>query len=482
MPSPKPAQSALAISKSASATATSHPARQSMGRLPTAMIRESLNSRFDIALSDLEARTCHSWKMTLDRSKVLATHAGSTQRPQIIIRAAEGCRVKDIDDNAFIDLTMGYGANLLGHSAEVVQQALIDQTREGWNFGLDGEDQLEFAELVSAAGPANERVQICATGNDATALAMRAARAYTGKDVIGVFDGAYHGSHDYALITADPNDLTSIAHIGLGVPERVNDLIKPLPYGAPSAFQRIQDMSDVLAAVIVEPVRGSSPRSDGGAWLSELESVCRDSDVLVILDESLTGFRLAYGGGQERFSLKPDLVTYGKAMAGGLPIGAVAGRKEVMQVFSPGTLRPSVFAGSTFAGNPLSMAAGVATLKYLQSQRESLYATLDRRASALATDLNTFWEQKVAPIHILQCGSILKLVFERPQNETGSAANPMSPQGQDAFFVHLFGQGVALHASGNIYLSTAHSEDDLLLVTGALKYATNQTLEDGLLH
>jgi len=332
------------------------------------MIRESLNSRYDITLSELEARTCHSWKMALDRSKVFATSTGLSSRPQVIIRSAQGCRIRDIDDNEFIDLTMGYGANLLGHSPDFVHTALLNQINNGWNFGLDSEKQLEFAQSIRAAAPTNERVQLCTSGSEATALAMRAARAYTGKDAIGVFAGAYHGSHDYALITADPDDSSARAHIGLGIPEKLNDLVEPLSYGSTDAFQRIRDIKSKLAAVIVEPVQGSSPKSETEAWLCELEEVCRECSVLVILDEGLTGFRLAYGGAQERYGLKPDLVTYGKALAGGLPIGAIAGRKEVMQVFSPGTLRPSVFAGSTFAGNPLAISAGLATLTYLHAR------------------------------------------------------------------------------------------------------------------
>lgn len=457
------------------------PARQIFDRPPTDMIRESLNSRFDIALSELEARTCHSWKMALDRSKVLATSHNISNRPQIIIRAAEGCRITDIDDNTFIDLTMGYGSNLLGHSPSVVHQALVEQTLKGWNFGLDSDSQLGFAELIRAAGPANERVHLCATGNEATALAMRAARAYSGKDVIGVFDGAYHGSHDYALITADPGNSAAKAHLGLGIPERLNDLVEPLTYGSSDAFQRIRNLRSELAAVMVEPVQSSSPKSETESWLRELEQVCRDCGVLIILDEGLTGFRLAYGGAQERYALQPDIVTYGKAMAGGLPMGAIAGREDVMQVFSPGILRPSVFAGSTFAGNPLSIAAGTATLTYLLEHRSALYEDLDQRAADLATGLNEFWTDKKAPIHMLQHSSLLKVVFQPAPMINSTASSVTPPQGQDAFFVHLLDRGVALHASGNIYLSAAHEREDIEYVANAFMHATQQTMADGLL-
>lgn len=445
------------------------------------MIRESLNSRFDIALSELEARTCHSWKMALDRSKAFATSTGLSNRPQVIIRSAEGCRIRDIDDNEFIDLTMGYGANFLGHSPGLIHEALLNQIGNGWNFGLDSENQLEFAQYIRAAGPANERVQLCATGSEATALAMRAARAYTGKDIVGVFSGAYHGSHDYALVTADPEDSSAKAHIGLGIPERLNDLVEPLTYGSADAFQRIRDLKSTLAAVIVEPVQGSSPKSKTESWLRELEKVCRECSVLVILDEGLTGFRLAYGGAQERYALEPDLVTYGKALASGLPIGAIAGRKEVMQVFSPGTLRPSVFAGSTFAGNPLAVADGLTTLTYLHDHRNTLYDDLEGRAANLASTLNTFWAANKAPMHVLQHSTLLKVVFQPTPGLNHTQPAAVIPQGQDAFFVHLLDRGVSLHDSGNIYLSAAHESEDIEAVIRAFEHATDQTLADGLL-
>lgn len=456
-------------------------AEEVLYRPPTEMIRESLNSRFDIALSDLEARTCHSWKMALDRSKVVAAPSGFAHRPQITVRSSHGCRVRDIDGNAFIDLTMGFGANLLGHAPEIVENALLDQIKNGWNYGLHAEAHVELAELIRSAVPTNERVHLCTTGNEATSLAMRAARAYTGKDVIGVFDGSYHGTHDYALITADPVDTTSKTHIGLGIPDRLDDLIEPLPYGSPDAFERIRNLNDVLAAVIVEPVRASSPHSDGGTWLRELEQVCASCGVLLIVDEVLTGFRLAYGGGSEYFKLRPDLTTYGGAMAGGLPMGAVAGRVEVMQVFSPGTLRPSVFSGNALAGNPLSMAAAIATLSHLHISRATFYDTLDGRAISLATRLNTFWTLSNAPIHIQQCGSVLRLVFRpRPNGATSNFA-PVSAQGQEAFYIHLLNRGVSLHETGCIYLSAAHTDDDINAIVDAATYATQQIVADGFL-
>lgn len=387
--------------------ATSQPdGVEGLQRRPTAMIRESLSSRYDTALSALEARTCHSWKMSLDRSKVMTTAPclGGSLTPQIIIKSAQGCRVTDIDNNVYIDLSMGFGSNILGHSPQIIQQAIVEQSTKGWNFGLTSESQLELADMVQAAGAANERVLFCASGSEATAIAIRAARARTGKDVIGLFDGAYHGVYDTALVTSDPQQSDKKAHIGLGIPDALDSTVEAFTYGSHHALQLIRDMKDKLAAVIVEPVQSSFPVPENVQWLKELESTCRDCGVLVILDEVMTGFRLAYGGSQSRLGLSPDLVTYGKAMAGGLPAGAVAGVADVMSVFKPLDHNPAVFAGSAFAGNPLSVAASLKTLSYLSKQQAHFYDSLENTSRDLESRVNAYWTASNAPLHLTRCG------------------------------------------------------------------------------
>ena len=235
-----------------------------------------------------------------------------------------------------------------------------------------------------------------------------------------------------------------------------------------------------MAAVIVEPVRSSFPQSDEGEWLRQLETVCQDCGVLVILDEVTTGFRIAYGGGQERFNLSPDLVAYGKAMAGGLPVGALAGREDIMKVFSPGKHRPAAFAGSAFAGNPLSVAAGCATLSYLQDQRSTLYQDLEQTAEHLSSRLNASWSAANVPLRMMQFGSMLKLMFHH-NIETGlQYIQPSQGQAEDAFFVHLLDKGVAFHTSRAAYLSTAHTGDDIDIIIEAMVGASEETAADGL--
>lgn len=400
--------------------------------------------------------------------------------PQVMIQSAHGCRITDIDNNEYIDLSMGFGSNIIGHSPAVVQDAIIDQARKGWNFGLTSVSQLKLADLIRQAGPANERILFCASGSEATAIAMRAARAYTNRDVIGVFGGAYHGVHDTALITADPEHPSRKAHIGLGIPGALDSTIEPLSYGSPQAFQRIRELKDQLAAIIVEPVQSSFPAMESGIWLKELETTCRECGVAIILDEVMTGFRLEFGGGQSKFSLSPDMVTYGKAMAGGLPAGAIAGRAEIMKVFERSNDGSSVFAGSAFAGNPLSVAASLATLSYLHEHRAGFYNSLEASSADLADRLNDYWASSNTPLHIIRNGSMLRMMLRhRATSKRSDAGSNLGPV-DDAFFVHLLGRGVALHASRSIYLSAAHTHEDINIVVDAMIGATEDCAADGL--
>jgi len=279
---------------------------------PTSVIRNALNNRTDLALSALEARTCHSWKMSLDRGRALARAEDFAGHPafHLYIREGIGAFVVDLDGNCFIDLSMGFGAQLLGHAVPAIQEAVMAQASRGWHAGLVTELQLELARHIQTASAANERVTFCNSGSDATAYAMRAARAFTGRDVIGVFAGSNHGHHDYGIAGEEPRRLTPDTtesgslfgrpwirrpHRHAGVPQAIADSTLSLTYGHPATFDQIRRRRRDLAAVIVEPVRALDPSTDQGPWLRELASVCGETGVLLILDERLTGFRLAYG-------------------------------------------------------------------------------------------------------------------------------------------------------------------------------------------
>ncbi len=406
---------------------------------PTGLIRGALSSRFDRALSALESRTAHSWMMALDRAKVLpdSMAAAPASNLRLFIKAGAGARVTDMDGTSFIDLCLGDGAQILGHAHPVVQQAIVTQSSRGWHFDLPADGQLDLARLIQGAGAANERVALCSAGSEAVAYALRAARAYTGRTNLAVFTGRTPGKSN------------------------TEDAAVVLPYGHVAAFEQIRRRKGEIAAVMIEPVRGGDPNLDRAPWLHGLVETCRAAGVLLILDERATGFRLAYGGAQEIFGLIPDLVVYGKAIGGGLPLGAVAGRSDVMAALR--TNQPQVV-------NPLSVTAGTATLDYLFANRATLYPALNDAGRGLAEHFNGFAQSEGLPVEMRSAGSMFHINFTAA--ETGAA---------NAFNVLVLSRGVLLLPCHKGYLSMAHTGADLDVVRDAFTQSLRDLRDDGLL-
>ncbi|MBO6519835.1 MAG: aminotransferase class III-fold pyridoxal phosphate-dependent enzyme [Rhodospirillales bacterium] len=338
--------------------------------------RISETTELEQAQAALASKTLLSQEMALDRTEVIngAMAASGVCPPPIFITRNEGAYFEDIDGNSYLDTCMGFGVHLLGHRPAAVEAAIRDQLGRGWHFSLRGEAQLAYARLIQSASESNERVVFCNTGTEATMYAIRAARALTGKTNIALFDISYHGAHDSVLVWETPGSAPGApvpTTLGHGIPHGVLNDVTLLPYKHPAALQRIRDNADTLAAVMVEPVQGSRPDGEVEGFLTELRKLCDELGIILIFDEVLTGFRLAYGGAQERFGIEADITTYGKAVAGGLPIGIVAGRKELMESFGDFTSPGGIFFGGTFSGNPLSIASGLGTLRYLRAHPET---------------------------------------------------------------------------------------------------------------
>lgn len=457
---------------------------------PTSLIRGALNNRADMALCALETRTCHSWKMGLDRAQVLPPTEDVAGHPAVhlFMRESNGATITDVDGNTFIDLSMGFGAQLLGHGNAAIKNAVMAQAAHGWDFGLVNERQLELARHVQAAGVANQRVVFCNSGDDAVAYAMRAARAFTGRDMVGLFAGSSHGTHDGGAahqqshrprafengLFARPWVRRSPTHTG--IPQVVSDTAIVLSYGHTATFAQIQRRRRELAAVIVEPVRASDPNLDHIGWLRELANVCGETGVLLILDERLSGFRLAYGGAQERFGIMPDLVTYGENIGGGLPLGAVAGRSDTLESLAFNRAHPQAAAERSFSGNVLSIAAGAATLETLIAQKTTLYPALEDMGRTLAQGFNSFAVNKRIPAVLHHAGSMFRIHFGPPH---GAAPQP-SLAAESAFYALMLSKGVLMHASRTGFLSAAHTTNDIELVLRALYESLADVQNDGL--
>jgi glutamate-1-semialdehyde 2,1-aminomutase len=284
--------------------------------------------------------------------------------PFFVMRG-EGPRIWDVDGNEYIDYVGSWGPSILGHAPKVVLDAVRDATTRGLSFGIPNPFEVEMAELICGWMPSIEKVRMVNSGTEATMSCIRLARAYTGRDKIVKFDGCYHGHADPLLVKAGSGALTHGQPSSAGVPKAFSNLTISLPFNNSELVKRaFHENEDEIAAVIVEPIPANAglyfPR---GEFLSVLRDECAKHGALLIFDEVITGFRVARGGAQELFGIKPDLTALGKIIGGGLPVGAFGGRTEIMDQLSPDG---AVYQAGTLSGNPLALAAGLAQLRELE--------------------------------------------------------------------------------------------------------------------
>ena len=337
------------------------------------------------------------------------------------IAEARGSRITDVNGIEYIDTVLGCGTAILGHSPSVVVDALTEQLQRGTSYSLPSVHAAEYGALLKSVMPWNDHFVFCNSGSEATMRAIRIARAATGKPKIGIFSGGWHGSHDMVLMEEAPGSEEANPQVKLlsrGTPSNLMDEIVYLPYNHSNAFSLIEENASELALVLVEPIQGSNPRDDIGPFLMELRKVTREYDVLLGLDEVITGGRLGLGGGQEYFDVYADLATYGKILGGGLPIGIVGGSDKVMHVVSnkkaEGSLEP-VFMGGTFSGNPLATVAGHATLSYLRNNTEEVYGKLRKQGEYLRASVNQFCKEHSIKASMIGAQSVSRIVFsDRP--------------------------------------------------------------------
>ncbi len=436
----------------------------------------------------LRVRTPKSAVQNQQGAEVLAMEVVATvDMPHpIYIQSAQGARMTDIDGNSYIDLSMGFGPHVLGHRPAVVEEALAAQIKKGWHFGIHNPLQEPLARLIQDAGRNTERTIFCNSGTEATMYGMRAARAFTNKTRIALFDGSYHGTHDYALTKAvmdSDRSRPSAKSMGQGVPDMIKDeTMLVLPYRDATAFDLIREHKDELALVMIEPVQSSNPRLDTKDFLHELAQVCRDNDVLFMLDEVITGFRIAYGGCQDYYDIGADLVTYGKAIGGGLPIGALSGRADVMAQFSGQRGREDgVFSGGTFSGNPLTMAAGIAAISHMQAHKDEIYPYLMAQGNRFTDAINTFCREHQIPAQVLNAGSMFHMRFQGGDIDSSRDLTTENANVEREFYLHLLDHGVIVPGIHLAFFSAAHSVEDVDAVIEAFKQSFLAVRADGLI-
>lgn len=381
--------------------------------------------------------------------------------PRFIARG-EGSRVFDADGNSYIDYVGSWGPLLLGHRPKPVVDALLEAMESGTSFGAPTEREVELAELISQIVPSMEMLRLVNSGTEATMSALRLARGFTGRDLTIKFEGCYHGHVDSLLVKAGSGMATLGIADTAGVPKAFAETTLALPYNSIAAVEKaFAERGDQIAAVIVEPVVGNMgcvPPAPG--FLEALRDLTARHGALLIFDEVMTGFRVALGGAQQRFGIKPDLTTLGKIIGGGLPIAAYGGRADIMRKIAP--LGP-VYQAGTLSGNPLSVAAGLAMLRYLVSQ-PGLYKELEERAAQF-----TAWTPPGVTIN--RVGAMFTFFFSPDPVTDWDSAKKCDTARFGQFFHFMLERGVYLAPSQfeAAFLSTAHSEEDIRYTVAAAR-------------
>lgn len=436
------------------------------------------------ARTELLAKTQASQGIAEDRSEILNSGlAANLEMPHpIFIERGEGPFVFDADGNRYIDTSVGFGLHMLGHVHPEIEWAIRERSMKGWMFGIHSTSQLKLAKLLHEASPCAERVVFCNTGSEATMYAFRAARGFSGKEKIALFDGFYHGAHDYGMWLTDPNSgrlAPKHMPMGHGIPRALHDLTLLLPYRNRAAFDLIREHKDELALVFVEGVQSSNPQEEAGEFLRELANVCWESDVLFGIDEVITGFRVAYGGAQARFNVKADIATYGKVIGGGLPAGAITGRADVMNVFTGLGAERGIFSGGTFSGNPLTMEAGAAAVGHLKDNPD-IYERLERQGDRLALAVNDHCGAAGIPAQMKNVGSMFHMFFQSEPIDSMRDVKDKHKAAEKAFYLHCLNNGVLVPGTQRAFLSAAHTDQEVDELIRVFTTALTDVAEEGL--
>jgi glutamate-1-semialdehyde 2,1-aminomutase len=377
----------------------------------------------------------------------------------VVAAKGEGARIWDVDGNEYIDYVLSWGPLVLGHAHPMVIDALDDAMRRGTSFGMPTELEVTLGELIRERMPHVEMMRFVSSGTEATMSAIRLARAATGRDAIIKFEGCYHGHADAFLVRAG----SGVATLGLpdspGVPAALAELTLTAPFNDLDAVAFLSKKpANGIAAIIVEPIVGNSgfiPPVDG--FLEGLRQIADETGALLVFDEVMTGFRIAYGGARERFGVTADITTLGKVIGGGLPAAAYGGKRELMELIAPSG---TVYQAGTLSGNPLAMAAGSATLKALS---RDLHARIESRTTTLVTGLREMAQRLDVPLSANSAGSMWGFFFHDGPVRNFEDAKRSDVEMYKRFFHAALERGVYLAPSAfeAAFMSAAHGDREV---------------------
>ncbi len=378
----------------------------------------------------------------------------------VVVERGLGPRLWDTSGKEFLDFSMAWGSCLVGHAHAEVVEAVARQAPMGSNFAYLNTQVLALGEEIQRISPAAERLRFCASGTEATMYCKRVARGFTGRNKVLKFEGAYHGANEAGVTSLFPNKMLAFPTPELtsaGTPA-MSDLLLVAPYNDLEATRRIvEENRDDLAAIIMEPLQRCTPPKEG--FLEGVRELCSTNGVLLIFDEVVTGFRLAYGGAQEYYGVSPDLIAYGKALGGGYPIGVFGGRTDIMEMVREQRIGGDdyVWMASTLGGNPISTAAANATLSVFR--QPGTYENLHRMGNYLRNGMRTVLAGHDLNAQIIGDGPLAQVVFSSdPVFDYRSTFKGDKKLGA-AVMLGLFRQGIFLNPMGTkLYLSIAHDE------------------------
>lgn len=396
---------------------------------------------------------------------------GSVGETPRFIKKADGPYMIDADGNQYLDYICSWGPMILGHNHPFVREKVMEACMNGLSYGAPTEAEVHMAELICKIVPSVEMVRMVNSGTEAVMSAIRAARGFTGRNKIIKFAGCYHGHSDALLVKAGSGVMTAGVPDSSGVPEGCTQDTLTAVYNDLSSVEALFDSNkDQIAAVIVEPVAanmGVVPPKDG--FLAGLRTLCDRNQSLLIFDEVITGFRLGIDGAQGYYGIRADLVTYGKIIGGGMPVGAYGGRKDVMEMVAP---VGAVYQAGTLSGNPIAMAAGIAQLTILKDRPE-IYKNINALGEKLYGGMEQIVKESGAPCTVNHVGSLGCMFFTGQKVENYAQAKTADTERFARYFRFMLSHGVHLAPSQfeAMFLSNAHTEDHVELTLDLVRQA-----------
>ncbi len=412
-------------------------------------------------------------KLFSDAKKIIPSGVNSPVRYfepyPFFTKKANGAYIWDEDNNRYIDFCNGYGALLLGHRRKEIINAVSKQLSKGTLYCTPSEAEIELSKLIIGNYPSIDKVRLVNTGGEATMAAIRLSRGFTKKNKIIKFEGCYHGAHDSVLVKAGSGS----AHNGIAVSDGVIDDFSKntlvVPYNNSEELEKVIQKNKDIAGVIVEPILGNMgvilPEKN---FLKDIRTITKQNDVPLIFDEIITGFRISSGGAQKHFGIKPDITTLGKSLGNGFVIAALGGKKEIMNQLAPGG---KVYQASTFAGNPLSVSAGIASIKTINKIKNKLYPKLERQCALFVKAIDDIATDLKIPHQINFTASMFQIFFTKTPVIDAKTARKTDAKKFNKLFRVLLKNGIFIAPSHLeiVLMSAAHSNSDLNKALDAYK-------------